>query len=311
VPTDGPHETQEEGFPRAGRPWHSGAGSDRAHKTLGQEFYFDETIAALAALDLEAKPRDQIRAIETTLTQPSPKTRQRIAEKIHQRYIASAAADASVPFVPLVNALRSRKVRRELLVYQLSRVDTLVAGIAGEVFYPYFVWNRLPKGYDENGFRRANTGTLIDTDRFISTRLCRQYAKKHWRFESAASIGVALRILRDARIVDSTYVRVGSKRMLGWIPTFRGIASAAFLYALLEEFGDTLTAGVPLDRVQNSRAALLFMLSPLAADTLIELARRTAGVSILGRGSIRRLALSPAPPRARLEQLARLASQED
>jgi hypothetical protein len=281
------------------------------HKTLGQEFYFAETIAALAAVDPEAKPREQIRAIASTLSQPSTKTRQRIAEKIHQRYAASTADDASIPFISLVNALASKKVRRELLVYQLSRVDTLVAGLAEEIFYPYFVWSRLPRGYDESTFRRANTGTLIDTDRFISTRFCGHYAKRHWRFESAASIGVALRILRDARIVDSTYVRVGKRRMLGWIPTFRGIALPTFLCGLLEEFGDALTSGVPLDRVQNSRVAFLFMLSPVAADSLIELARRTAGASITGRGSARRISLPAAPPGARTELLVRLATQED
>jgi hypothetical protein len=282
-----------------------------SHKTLGQEFYFDETIVALAVVDPQANAREQIRAIAAALPHRSAKTRQRLAEKIHQRYSPSAPDEAPVPFIALIKALPSRKVRRELLVYQLARVDTLVAGLAEEIFWPFFVGQSLPRGYSEGAFRRANTGTLIDTDRFISTRFCHHYAQRQWRFESRASIGVALRILRDARILDSAYVRVGDRRMLGWIPTFRGISSATFVYTLLAEFGDGLGAGVQLDRVQNSRCARLFLLSPVAVDSLVESARRLVGATVTGRGSSRGLALPPLSPADRADQLLRLASGED
>ena len=279
--------------------------------TLGIEFAFEESIAALAVVDPEASSREQIKAMMAALPYPSVKTRQRVAEKIHQRYVDPREDVRPVRLAELIPTVPSRKVRRELLVYQLSRVDGVPAALARDIFYPYFVHCALPKGYTDASFRRANTGTLLETDRFVSTTFCTEFAKRAWGFNSPRSVGIGLRILRDGRILDSTFVHAGSQRVLGWIPTFRGISVATFVYALYAEYGDELTVGVPLDRIHNSTCARLFLLNPIAVDSLIETTRHLAGGKLAGRGSSRRLSLAPLSGGEQLGLFLGLANEED
>lgn len=244
--------------------------------TFGQELYFDESIRAIESCsDMSEQDRLPARIAEL-LPHPSEKTRLRVASKIIQRFFKAADGKSlAEPFPKLVKGLKSESARRELLYWRTARTDTIIAAIAREVFYPYFVLNALPKGYDEASFRMANTATLFPIDQIISRDFAVDYAKRIWNFHSARTITLALRIMKQAEILDAISVKLGRRHVLGYYPQAHSVRSEVFAYCMYEEFLDGESAPlVSLDRVQNGDCVKLFFLNRLQVGSLLRILER-------------------------------------
>jgi len=240
--------------------------------TFGQEFYFDESIRAIESFS-DMPEHDGLSAqIAGLLPHPSEATRLRVAAKIIQRFFKAADGKSrAVPFLRLVNGLKSESARRDLLYWRTARTDTIIAAMAREVFYPYFVLNALPEGYDEAAFRMANTATLFSVDRVISRDFAVEYARRAWKFDNARTVTLALRIMRQAEILGAISVKLGRRHVLGYYPQPHSLRPEVFAYCMYEEFlGGGSASLVSLDRIQNGDGAKLFFLSQLQVDSLLK-----------------------------------------
>ena len=230
--------------------------------TFGQELYFQESIRAIECFsDLPAD--DHLPAkIAELLPHPSENTRLRVASKLVQRFFKGSPA-----FLRLVKSLKNDTARRELLYWRTARTDEVIAAIAREIFYPYFVLNIIPKRYDEAAFRMANTATLFSVDRIISRDFAIRYAREAWNFRSERTVTLALRIMKQAEILDSISVKLGRRHVLGYFPQPLSLKPEVFAYCMYEEFlGDHPTA----DRIQNGDCSKLFFLNRLQVDSLFK-----------------------------------------
>ena len=241
--------------------------------TFGQELYPQESIRAIECFsDLpvptirDARSRgtdDQLLSkIAELLPHPSESTRLRVASKLIQRFFKGSPA-----YPRLVKALKCDAERRQLLYWRAARTDAVIAAIAEEVFYPYFVLNALPKGYNESSFRMANTATLFSVDKVISRDFAVRYAREAWGFDSERTVTLALRIMKQADILDSISVKLGRRHVLGYFPQPHSLRPEVFAYCMYEEFlGDPPSP----DRIQNGDCSKLFFLNRLQVDSLLK-----------------------------------------
>lgn len=246
--------------------------------TFGQELYFEESIRAIESFSDDIEPDHLSAKIASTLQQPSDATRLRIASKIVQRCFKSPDGKSrSQAFLKLVRSSKSESSRRDLIYWRAARTDGIIAALAAEVFYPYFVLNVLPKGYDEEAFRMANTATLFADDKVISSDFAVRYAKKNWGFDSARTVTLALRIMKQAWILESVSVTLGRKHVLGYYTQPHLLQPEVFAYCLYEEFLDH-SPTVSLDRIQNGDCVKLFFVNRLHADSML---RKLAGKKLV------------------------------
>jgi hypothetical protein len=240
---------------------------------FGQEFYFEESIRAIEALADASESGRPAERIAELLPHPSQETRLRVASKIAQRFFRPPDGRISaVPFLRLVKGTKDESSRRYLLYWRTARTDQVIAAIAGDIFYPYFVLNTTPSGFDEAAFNQANTGTLLTVDRIISRDFVAEYSERIWRLESARTLTLALRIMRQAEILDAVSMNIAGRRVLGYYPMPSCIRPEIFAYCMCEElFAGPEAVPMPsLDQVQNGDCAKLFLLSRLHVDSLLK-----------------------------------------
>ena len=260
--------------------------------TFGQELYLQESIRAIESFsdlpvptirDARSRGTDDnlLAAVATILPHPSENTRLRVASKLIQRYFKGSPA-----YLTLIKSLKCDAERRELLYWRAARTDGVIAAIAREVFYPYFVLNALPKGYDESSFRMANTATLFSVDRIISRDFAVRYAREAWGFDSERTITLALRIMKQAEILDSISVKLGRRHVLGYFPQPHSLKPEVFAYCLYEEFspslGQELNSCPSPDRIQNGDCSKLFLLNRLQVDSLLKTLNKRKWVEFEG-----------------------------
>lgn len=246
--------------------------------TFGQELYFEESLRAIESFSDDIEPDHLSAKIASTLRQPSEATRQRIASKIVQRCFKSPdGRSGSQAFLKLVKSCKSEFGRRDLIYWRAARTDDIVSALAAEIFYPYFVLNMLPKGYDEETFRMANTATLFADDRVISSDFAVRYAKENWDFDSARTVTLALRIMKQAWILESVSVKLGRRHVLGYYIQPHLLQPEVFAYCLYEEFLDHAPT-VSLDRIHNGDCVKLFFVNRLHADSML---RKLAGKKLV------------------------------
>ena len=239
---------------------------------FGQELYFEESIRAIGSFH-DVPEHDRLSArIAEQLPYSSPATRLRVATKIVQRFFKSPDGKShAAPFLRLVNGLKSESARRDLLYWRTARTDSLIAAIAGEIFYPYFVLNELPQGYDEASFRMANTAALFSVDRVISLDFAVEYARRMWNFDSARTVTLALRIMRQAGMIDAVNVEIGDHHVLSYYPLPHSMSPEVFAYCMGEEFLDAESLpAIPLDRLYNGDCVRLFFLGRLQANSILK-----------------------------------------
>ena len=247
----------------------------QAFAAFGQELYLDEAAQALR-LALVTSTRAELRAqIVAALPQQSEKTRGRIANKLIQRLVPTEH-DAIVgsPFVRLAANLRDAQARNELIYFRTAQTDAIIGAIAAEIFYPYFIQQRPPKGFSTTQFRFENTGALFDYDSVITRSFVLTYARDVWNFRSEATVIRALRILREAGLIEAFPSPPGAASQPAFSLAPHTIRLATFVLCLYEEIAARRSPALALDQVQNARFARIFLVRPVDVTAMAEEARR-------------------------------------
>ncbi len=232
--------------------------------TFGQELYFEESMKAIETLSGAQDGERLSAAIAELLPHPSNATRLRVASKISQRFFRPPDA-----FLAMVRTARDEASKRDLLYWRTARTDGIIASLAAQVFYPYFVLCELPQGYDDSTFRLANTSTLFSVDRIISRDFAITYAREMWGFDSVRTVILALRIMRQAGLLESVLLEVMGRHVLGYYPKPHPMSVEVFAYCLYEEFFDE-SPTVALDRIYNADCVKCFLLLPYQVDSILK-----------------------------------------
>jgi hypothetical protein len=242
---------------------------------FGQELYPDEAAQALR-LALQAATRAELRGqIIAALPQPSLKSRARIADKLIQRLIpVEKGAVIVAPFVRLAANIADTQARAELIYYRTAQTDSIIGAIAAEILYPYFIQGRPPKGFSASQFRFANTGALFDYDNVVTRSFVVRYARDAWGFDSEQSVTRALRILREARLIEALPNPPGTARQLSFALAPHTMRLPTFAFCLYEELAGGAPPAPPLDRIQGADFARIFIVRPQEVTALAEEARR-------------------------------------
>jgi len=258
-----------------GTPRNPGGFRGNPFAAFGQELYPDEAAQALR-LALQAATRASLHEqIVAALPQPSLKTRERIADKLIQRLIPVQKGAVIVsPFVRLAANITDTQARNELVYYRTAQTDSVIGAIAAEIFYPYFVQGRPPKGFSASQFRFANTGALFDYDNVITRSFVVRYAREAWGFNSEQSVTRALRILREARLIETLPNPPGAARQLSFALAPHSMRLPTFAFCLYEDFATRRTPALPLDQIQTANLARTFIVRPQEVTALAEEARR-------------------------------------
>jgi len=249
--------------------------SRQSFAAFGQELYPEEAAQALR-LALGASTRAELRQqIVAALPQPSEKTRARIADKLIQRLIPIEHRQIAVsPFVRLAANIGDSQARTELIYYRTAQTDRIIAAIAAEILYPYFIQGRPPKGFSAAQFRLANTGALFDYDNVIRASFISAYARSAWGFRSEQTVTRALRILREAGLIGALPGVPGGARQAAFALSPHTMRLPTFAFCLYEEFASRRSPALALDQVQNARFAQMFVVRPADVTALVEEARR-------------------------------------
>lgn len=266
---------------------------------FSQELYYDESIRAIESFADAPRRRELHARIAESLPYPSAAMRDRVASKIIQRFFVNPPAGLPHPnpprngegvagsypataFLRLVAGIKREDLRRDLLYWRTARTDAIIEALAGELFYPHFVLGQIPQGYSEAEFHATNTATLFAIDGVITRDFAIEYARKVWEFDSPRTIALALRIMRQAEVVDATSVVLGRRRVHGYYPLPHTPRVEAFAYCVYEEF---LGEGpvVAIDQLRNSAFAKVFLLGGLQIDSLVKSAERHKLLAADGR----------------------------
>lgn len=304
---------------------------------FGQELYLRETIAAarlIAAQDDDPRPLPS--RITETLAHPSPQTRLRVANKLLQRLTAGAAACAEQPeaanevrkpyragpaafpkgngkpalapydaglatFACLLCNHSDTQAQRDLVYYAAARADSLIAAIAADILYPYFIEDRIPAPYSEDEFIMANAGLLLAPEPILTAGFIADYARRAWNFDSPRTVGLALRILRQAGILISAPLLGARGRVAAYTLAPHGLSLSALLWAFYGEFGQAPLAPA-CDQVERSHFARFFVISPSVVRSLLWEAEKAGIAAAWNPSGARRVALKVREPDA----LARL-----
>jgi len=218
--------------------------------------------------------RQEVRdEIVRLLPQPSQATRRAVANKMIQRFELRRADFAEItptPFVRLVGNINDRTTRIQLLLWQLSRVDTLVGAVAQHVLYPYLVQGCPPKGWSAEEFHVVNDGQLFTVERFITLRFIEEFARRAWRFTSRPALHLAVRILMQCgRIVQ---VRQKSLRYhpKACLLSHEAVQLVAFVFGIHQELLPKHQGGdVPLEQIIEGEFAKTMLITPEEVSDLV------------------------------------------
>ncbi|MHB1459181.1 MAG: hypothetical protein ACYC0V_19915 [Armatimonadota bacterium] len=253
--------------------------------TFGQELYQDVSIQAIEQFHTIKDHDLLLESISDILPHPSEKTRRRLAEKLVQRHFNGLESGShSIPYLRLVANLSDTREKNDLIYWRTASTDKVISAIASEIFYPFFILNTIPDGYSDETFNMINTGSLFSMDRIITTDLVINYARTIWDFTSAKSIRLALRIMRQAELIDSMNTRKGRKNILGYYPNPHNISASVFAFCLYEELLISKSTPTPsLDQVHNSDAVKVFFMSRPQVDSMLRTLEKKGIVELMNQ----------------------------
>lgn len=293
---------------------------------FGQELYLKETIAAArAAAELHEHNGDQRTlgaCVADLLPHPSTATRGRIAAKLLQRIAAGApscepsdeametkrrpeplpALPARLPgptvaFARLMSGLHDMHAQRELVYYAAACGDGLIAAIAREILYPYFIEDRIPAPYTEDEFIMANAGLLLAPEPILTAGFVADFSRRAWGFDSERTVCLALRILRQAGILIASPLLGERGRVAAYTLAPHGLSLPALLWSLHAEFGREPIAPA-WDQVVRAACVRLFVVPPSIVTSRLWEAEKAGLVSSWSLSGTRRVAFKVRAPEA-------------
>lgn len=241
--------------------------------TLGQELHFEEAVLAARLAAKHDTRADLTKALVEQLPQTSPTTRLRIAEKLIQRLVPIRQGRVqAAPLVRLIAETKDQQSARDMVFYLTARTDHIVAALACRVLHPALVEHSPPKGLSPQQFRIMNTAALFDVDAVLTRRFVIEYAARAWDYHSRASVLRALRIMRQAGLVDQVIV---SERpaTIGFALAPHSVTVSAFALLLHEELPARHRGGFAPHHIHELSVARLFLLPALHLSALLEKAR--------------------------------------
>ncbi|MBI3920772.1 MAG: hypothetical protein HY318_05080 [Armatimonadetes bacterium] len=262
------------------------------YKTFGHEMYPDISLKALRLLAPLAPgvsfDRATFRdAVCEVLPQSSPSTRRAVANKILQRFLVAeegakiAGRQGSLldseprqltvtPFLRLVNGLHDAEARRQLLLWQLTRVETVVGGLCRHIFYPYFHQSRIPGGWEAAEFQVVNGEQLIEVERRITLTFILQFARREWGFVNRPTLLRSLRSLVQCGRIHARKLKDLWRHPQAFVPTQRPVQLAAFAFGVYQEWLPTHGQNeIPLKNLEDSRFVRTMLVSPREVSDLI------------------------------------------
>ncbi|MCS6860567.1 MAG: hypothetical protein NZT92_09650 [Abditibacteriales bacterium] len=246
------------------------------YQSFGQEFYPYE---AMKAIRLAQRIHDR-RALRDHIAQllphPSAQTRRRVANKLIQRYVPCAkGAVLPSPFLALMNHIRDYPTQIELLYYELTKTDRIVGAMARHIFYPYFIEDRIPGGFEEQVFRVLNASQLFVHQKIITRDFVEAFARQMWNFRNVSTLRRALRILSQAGIIRNERLLELRYHPVAYGMNPHDIGLTTFVYCLYDEFLNVLGKSAPtVAEVQRARFVRTFLLTPQQVNHLLQTARR-------------------------------------
>jgi hypothetical protein len=216
---------------------------------------------------------------------------QTAAEEVGPQLPAEATLPAAVAsFARLLSHIPDTQARQELVYYAAARADNLIAAIACEILYPYFIEGCIPAPYSEDEFIMANAGLLLAPEPILTTGFVADYARRAWGFESERTVGLALRILRQAGILISAPLLGARGRVAAYTLAPHNLSLPALLWSFYDEFGGD-TFAPAWDQVGRSHFARLFVVPSSVVTSRLWEAERAGLVGFWSAGGSRRVAL--------------------
>lgn len=246
------------------------------YQSFGQEFYPYEAVKAIR-LAQRVHDRGALRErIAESLPHHSSQTRRRVANKLIQRYVPCAkGAVLSSPFMALMNHVRDYPTQIELLYYELTKTDRIVGAIARHIFYPYFIEDRIPGGFEEKEFRALNASQLFVHQKVITRDFVEAFAHRVWNFHNAPTLRRALRILSQAGIIQSERLLELRYHPVAYGMNAHDVGLTTFVYCLYDEFLNVVGKSAPtVADVQRASFVRTFLLTPQQVNHLLQTARR-------------------------------------
>jgi hypothetical protein len=204
----------------------------------------------------------------------------------HSRTVSESVAS----FARLLSHLPDTQARHDLVYYAAARADDLVAAIARDILYPYFIDGCIPAPYSEGEFIMANAGLLLAPEPIITTGFVADYARRTWGFDSERTVGLALRMLRQAGILLSAPLLGMRGRVAAYTLAPHGMSLPALLWGFYDEYGGASIAPA-WDQVGRAPFARLFVVPPSVVASRLWEAERAGLIGFWSAGGTRRVAL--------------------
>ncbi len=263
-----------------------------AYPALGQELHYRASFKIARMLVGGCSSRDELLAATAPLTDARTESaRRRAGTAIMTRLGLGRRRRVEPGSLHRVLAGLSEPAGRQLLTYVVASTEPMLAALAREVLYPYFVEHRAPEGFAAEEFSAINANGLFEVAGAITHAGVSAYARRCWRIKAPSPTRRALRLLRKGGVLGAAWIARSSRRCLGYFPILGLPDIACFAYALYSMRDEARY--VRLDRLRAGLFVRLFLLRPVAVDYLIERAaelglvnQTESGVADLAFGSL-------------------------
>lgn len=216
--------------------------------------------------------RTAVERICRRLPQNSPLVRRRVANAMVRRYLTgSDGSFGATPLARLLTGVRDARTRLDLVHYGMQCDESLVAAVARQVFYPYFIRGKYPGGMTRQEFLLRDGARLFESEPVITRSFVEQFAGEQWGVSSPDAIQRALRALAQADLIRARRLPDERYHPYAFHPQRRDISLVAFVFCIHVEFASAPRCKARLRELQNSQLARSFLLHP---DYVRDLVRR-------------------------------------
>ncbi len=239
------------------------------YPVLTQELHYEAAVEVARRLVAGESQRDALLAAAAPLTEGTTAggTRRAAAAVMTRLGLGRRRRPRPSGLHRLLAAL-SDHAGRQLWTYVVATREPMLAAVAGEVLYPYFVECQTPRSFAAEEFSTINANGLFEVAGAITHAAVAAHARRRWGIADVAPTGRALRLLRKGGILEATWLRRSNARCLGYFPVGGLPDLGCLAHAMYSAAGHT--GHVRLDRLRAGLLVHLFLLRPIAVDFLVE-----------------------------------------
>lgn len=240
------------------------------HKHISVDLHADLADRALSLADECERAEELCEALRQEQTSRPHAARVRAARAIVRRLYGRVRGGLESRPVHALLRYLDPVARRHALLHLTAEREPLLTAVAAEVLHPYFVLQGYPGAMSAEEFRAVNTGQLFTEDRLITHAFLQRFAAQRWRLRRPASTRAALRIMRDAAVLDAAWIPGSRRRRLGYFESAHGLDWPVFAYALYRELEREGAGGRwAVDRLLNADFVKLFLTPRVRVQALV------------------------------------------